>query len=147
TIAATRVFRLDSKLPADGPTDDLAEVKDDREGSNSWAVFPLSRLRPEQVVGALLQSASLATIDSSSNILVRLARQGEQNDFVRRYGDSGAEEFEPHGGTTTQRLVLMNGKIVDEKTKDNLLGNAATRIAVLAPTDASAVETAMLAVL
>ena len=60
-------------------------------------LFPLTRLRPEQVVGALLQSASLATIDSESHILVRLARAIGQNEFVKRYGDAGDEEFDDRG--------------------------------------------------
>jgi hypothetical protein len=107
----------------------------------------MTRLRPEQVVGALLQSASLSTIDSSSHILVRLARTVGQNDFVNRYGDGGAEEFADRGGTIPQRLLMMNGGIVFDKTKDDLVGNAATRIAALSPDDATAVETAFLTVL
>ena len=41
----------------------------------------------------------------------------------------------------------MNGAIVQDKTKDNLLANAATQIAAFAPDDQAALETAMLAVL
>jgi hypothetical protein len=41
----------------------------------------------------------------------------------------------------------MNGQLVDDKVRDNLLANAATRIARLAPDDASAIETSYLAVL
>jgi len=41
----------------------------------------------------------------------------------------------------------MNGDLVKEKTKDDLLANASTRIAKLAPSDESAVETAYLAIL
>jgi hypothetical protein len=146
-IASTRVFQLDSKLPGSSSSADAGP--DDSSGKHAaqWAVFPMTRLRPEQVIGALLQSASLSTIDSSSHIIVRLARSIGHSEFVKRYGDSGAEEFETHGGTIPQRLLLMNGDIVEDKTKDSLLANAATRIAVLAPDDRSAVETAVLAVL
>jgi hypothetical protein len=145
-IASTEVFRLDSRLArGEAKYDAGAGATPNQEAA--WAVFPLTRLRPEQVVGALLQSASLATIDSSSNILVRLARTVGQTEFVRRYGDSGAEEFDPHGGTTPQRLIMMNGEIVSDRTADDLIGNAATRIAALAPDDNSAIETAVLAVL
>jgi hypothetical protein len=104
-------------------------------------------LRPEQVVGAILQSASLATIDYQSNIVVRFARAVGQSEFIERYGDSGADEFDEHGGTTAQRLLMMNGEIVSERTKDSLLANAASQIAAFAPDDATALETAMLAVL
>lgn len=138
-IASTRAFQLDSAL-AD-------ETANPAQHQTHWAAFPLVRLRPEQVVGALLQSASLSTIDSDSHIVVRLARAIGQNDFIRRYGDSGAEEFDPHGGTIPQRLLLMNGEIVHDRTEENLLANAATRIASLAPDDATAMEVATLAVL
>ncbi len=66
---------------------------------------------------------------------------------MRRYGDDGEDEFAPHGGTIPQRLLMMNGKQVHERTKQDLLFNAATRIALLAPSDAKAVETSYLAVL
>ena len=88
-IAATRVFRLDSKVDADVPLD--AEAFATRE--QQCAVFPITRLRPEQVVGAVLQSASLATIDYESNIVIRAARAIGQSEFVQRYGDSGADEL------------------------------------------------------
>lgn len=142
-IAATRAFRMDSRLDT---TDDVG-ADEMAQRAAQWAVFPLTRLRPEQVVSAVQQSASLATIDYESNIVVRLARAIGQNDFVERYGDSGADEFDAHGGTIPQRLLLMNGRIVGDKTSDNLLANAATQIAAFAPDDATAVETAMLAVL
>ncbi len=142
-IAATRVFRLDSKLDADAPLDDEAF----ETLQHQWAAFPITRLRPEQVVGAVLQSASLATIDYESNILIRAARAIGQNDFIERYGDSGADEFALRGGTIPQQLLLMNGDLVSDKTNDSLFANAATRIAVLAPDDDTAVETAMLAIL
>ena len=44
----------------------------DREHEAAWAVFPLTRLRPEQVAGAVFQSASLATLGPQSHWFVRL---------------------------------------------------------------------------
>src|SRR5262249_48076232 len=116
-IAATEVFRLDSAADH--------EITDAHE--KTWAVFPLTRLRPEQVVGSVLQAASLETVDEESHILVQLAFTLGEKDFVKRYGDSGEDEFEARGGTIPQRLLMMNGQIVKEKTKEGLL-NAATRI-------------------
>jgi hypothetical protein len=113
----------------------------------SWAVFPIVRLRPEQVIGSLLQAASLETIDYQSHIVVRFFRATQQNDFVREYGDAGEDEFSPANGTIPQRLLMMNGQQVLDRTKDDLVANASTRIAMLAPNDAKAVETAYLAVL
>jgi hypothetical protein len=141
-IASTGVFRRDSRLPQGDADPDSAAAHE-----AAWATFPLTRLRSEQVVGSLVQSARLATIDADSHILVRFARAIGHREFIDRYGDAGSEEFEPQGGTIPQRLLLMNGKLVEEKTKDSLLTNAATQIAALAPDDDSAVETATLVVL
>jgi hypothetical protein len=113
----------------------------------SWHQFSLARLRPEQVVGSLMQAASLATIHHRSHILIRLARYLQQNKFITRYGDRGSRELETSSGTIPQRLMLLNGHLLHEKTKENLVSNAATRIAVLAPNDPKAIEVAYLAVL
>jgi hypothetical protein len=135
-IASTEVFRLDS----------AAEHEIGETEESAWAAFPLTRLRPEQVVGSVLQASSVRTIDAESHILVRIAKLGQQNDFVQRYGDSGEDEFDGKGGTIPQRLLMMNGTLVHEKTKQSVL-NAATRIGWMAPDDPRAVETAYLAVL
>ena len=136
-IAAARVFRADSRADHQ-----LTEAHD-----KYWAAFPKTRLRPEQIAGALLQSARLATVDGGSHVLVRLARYGETNDFVRDYGDSGEDEFVAHGGTIPQRLVMMNGNLITERIKQDLIINAATRIAALAADDTTALRAAYLTVL
>ena len=136
-IAASEVFRRDSRADHE-----ITPVHEDH-----WAAFPLVRLRPEQIAGSLLQATSLKTIDAQSHIVVRFARSAQQDEFVRRYGDTGEDEFGEHGGTIPQRLLLMNGNLVKERTEENLLTNASTRIAALAPDDATAVETAFLSVL
>ncbi len=135
-IMATEVFQLDSR----GET----EVSAAQEVA--WAAFPLTRLRPEQVVGSLLQASSLETINQQSHILVRLIRAVGEKDFVQRYGDLGEDEFDSRAGTIPQRLLLMNGKIVHDRTKEDLF-TASGRIADLAPSDSVAVESAYLAVL
>jgi len=112
-----------------------------------FAAFPLSRLRPEQVAGAVSQSCSLKTIDSHSHIVFQIARFIAQNDFVKRYGDMGDDEFVDRGGTIPQRLLMMNGDMVGERTKDNPVTNAATHISMFAGDDRQAAETAYLAVL
>jgi len=141
-IASTEAYRLDSRSDGTLPHHEITP-----EHEEAWAAFPITRLRPEQVVGSVLQSASLETIDYESHILVRLARAIGQQEFVKRYGDAGEDELAEQGGTIPQRLLMMNGELVTEETKDDLLGNAATRIAVLAHSDARAVETAYLAIL
>lgn len=139
-MASTTVFRLDSRAPAGREPVSVEQEK--------WfAAFPLSRMRPEQVAGAMLQSARLRTVDGESPVLVRLIRFFQQQDFVKRFGDLGGDEFEGYAGTIPQRLVLMNGELVRERTGENIVMNAATRIGVVAPDDDAAVEAAFLAVL
>jgi len=136
-IAGTKAFQLDSRAPF--------EV--DSRHEDNWAVFPLTRLRPEQMAGSISQAAMLNTIDADSHIFAQLRRFIEQNDFINRYGDMGENEFAARAGTVTQRLLMMNGNLVKERTKPDLFGNASTRIAMLAPTDDKAVETTYLTVL
>ncbi len=136
-IARTEAFRLGSVGGDEGPTE---------EQEAAWASYPLTRLRPEQVAGSLIQSDRLSTIGPKSFWLVRLAAYTGQNDFVRRYGDAGEDEFEPAGGTIPQRLLLMNGELVRDKTKGDLF-DAAARIAAQAPDDRRAVEVAFLTVM
>jgi hypothetical protein len=135
-IAGSDAFQRDSAAPH--------EITEAQE--RAWAAFPLTRLRPEQVVGAVLQSASLTTLNSESPLIVKLATLLGEKEFLQRYGDTGEDEFGGRGGTIPQRLLMMNGKLVFEKTKEELL-NAATRISWQAPDDASAVRTAYLVVL
>jgi hypothetical protein len=136
-ITATDVFRRDSR----------ADFEVTARHEQHWAVFPLSRLRPEQVAGGLIQACSLTTINADSHILAQIARYAQQNEFIARHGDTGEDEFEDRAGTITQRLLMMNGKLVRERTEENLIANASTRIAALTPDGEKAVETAYLCVL
>jgi hypothetical protein len=135
-IAATQAFQRDSAADH--------EITDEHEGA--WAAFPMTRLRPEQVVGSVQQAASLTTLDAETHILIRLAGLGARNEFMQRYGDMGEDEFENRGGTIPQRLLLMNGELVHDRTKEGLF-SAATRIGWQAGDDRAAVNTAYLAVL
>jgi hypothetical protein len=135
-IASTEVFRLDSASDH--------EVGDAEE--KAWAVFPLNRLRPDQVVGGVLQASSVATLDAESHLLARLMRYGQRNDFVKRYGDTGEDEFDGHGGTIPQRLLMMNGKLIHEKIKEGPF-SASTQVGWMSPDDAHALEAAYLTVL
>ena len=136
-IASSRVARCSSAAPF--PVTPNHESK--------LAVFPLTRLRPEQVAGALLQASSLSTIDAETHVIARLLRAQKESEFVGRYGDLGEEEFTSRGGTVTQRLLMMNGELLHEESKHNSLLNASTLIARYAPTSEAAVETAYLAIL
>jgi hypothetical protein len=135
-IAASEAFHRDS----------AADFPITAEHEAAWAAFPLTQLRPEQMAGALIQSARLSTIDSEAHLLWRLIKFGQTQDFVTRYGDTGVDEFATRTTTIPQRLLMMNGALVRERTDPNPLTNASTRIALLAPTDEAAVEACYLAV-
>ena len=111
-IAASRPFRLDSRiLNADATELPLEELQHYQE---AWAVFPLVRLRPEQVIGAMIQSASIKTIDRNSHLFTRAQKFFGEKDFVADYGDLGTEEFSDHSGTIPQSLLKMNGRLARE---------------------------------
>jgi hypothetical protein len=136
-IVASDVFQRDSR----------GEFEITEEHEKAWAVFPLTRLRPEQISGALIQAASLKTIDGQAHVLMRIAMFGQTNQFVQRYGDLGEDEFTARGTTIPQRLLLMNGNLVKERTQPNPLVSASTRIANLAGRPEKQIEAAYLAVL
>ncbi len=135
-IASMEAFRLDSAAEH--------EITDAHE--KSWAAFPLTRLRPEQVAGGVLQAAQVQTLNQESHALVRFIRYGTLNDFVKSYGDTGEDEFHDRGCTIPQVLLVMNGDLVKKQTEKNLF-NAATRIGWQALDDRAAVEAAFLCVL
>jgi hypothetical protein len=136
-IVATEAFQRDSR----------ADFDITPEHENAWAVFPLTRLRPEQVAGSVFQASSLSTIDADAHIVQRLTKFGQTTEFVKRYGDMGEDEFIDRGGTIPQRLLLMNGEMVSERTRENFVLNASTRLATLAATNDQAVEAAYLVIL
>lgn len=139
-IAATQVFQLDSRSGNE-------QHPSTPEHEKLFAAFPLTRLRPEQMASSVIQSSSLNTIDADSHVMTRMIRFFQQSDFVKRYGDLGEDEFDEINGTIPQRLVLMNGELVKERTGENIVMNAATRIGALIADDTKAVETAYLTTL
>jgi hypothetical protein len=141
-IAATEVFQLDSRADESVPGHEITPAHE-----TAWAAFPVTRLRPEQVVGSVVQAASLETLDYESHIILQLLRYRDENDFVKRYGDAGEDEMADQGATIPQRLLLMNGRLVKDRTQESPLFNAATQIAMVSSSDQQAVETAYLSVL
>ena len=139
-IANTAVFQMRS----DSANPDLPPSA---EAEAHWAVFPLTRLRPDQMAGSVTQAASLSTLDAETNVLLRLKRSADVRNFVKRYGDVGEDSFEDGSSTIPQRLLLMNGRMIADHTEANPILSAAGRIALLSPDTPTAVETAYLAVL
>lgn len=136
-ISSLRVFRMDSR----------AEFEVAKQHEQNWAVFPLTRLRPEQVAGGISQSASLGTINAEANFIRQLSRIIDQGEFLQRYGDQGRDEFDQRSGTVAQRLLMMNGDLLRRRTMGNPLFNGSTRIAQLAENDCQAISMAYLCVL
>ena len=136
-IAATEVFQLDSKADH--------EITPEHEAR--WAAFPITRLRPEQMAGSVIQASSLATINADAHLFSQLGKFFQTSEFVQRYGDLGEDEFIDRGGTIPQRLLMMNGELVKERTDQNPVQNAATRIAMVTPKNEQAVEIAYLTTL
>lgn len=128
TITATRVFRLASYHPAYESGEQLEQVE------QTWAAFPLVRLRPEQIIGAMLQASSLKTIDQNSALFKRATRFFRELEFVRQYGDLGDDEFTLRGSTIPQALLRMNGEFARETSAPSPFG-ASGRISALATTD------------
>ncbi|MCC9657663.1 DUF1549 domain-containing protein [Rhodopirellula halodulae] len=113
----------------------------------AMAVFPVTRLRGEQVAGAAIQAGRIKTINRDSSFLVQLMRFGETNDFLKRYGDLGEDEFTQQPVTITQRLVMLNGKMVAETSKPNPVLSAASHIEMFSENDEAVVRTLYLTVL
>jgi hypothetical protein len=147
-ITASAPFRLSSEWVSPSVSAESAGEPDAlwQTAERQWALFPLIRLRPEQVIGSLLQSSSLQTIDQNSHLFMRFKKFVTQNDFVREYGDLGDGELLDRGGTVPQRLLLMNGKLAWEALKIDPF-NSSARINSLGGDDERRVETAYLACL
>jgi hypothetical protein len=137
TIAASDVFRLSSESSSEIEDDYIAQ-------SREWAVFPLIRLRPEQVIGSLFQAAHIRTVDQNSNPFIRLQRFGTENDFLREYGDQGDDELLQQVGTIPQALLRMNGRFTRDLSKAEPF-SAAGQILNYSATDADVVENCFLA--
>lgn len=135
-IAQSDVFQLSSESTAEDEAAYNAQVR-------SWSVFPLVRLRPEQIIGSLFQAGHIRTIDQNSNLIVRLQKFGSENDFINEYGDLGDEELLQQVGTIPQALLRMNGRFSSELSKVELL-SAAGQLLRFSPNDWTLVENCFL---
>lgn len=112
----------------------------------SWAIFPLVRLRPEQVIGAMLQANHVRTIDQNSHVLMRLIRFARERDFVDEFGDPGIEELQERSGTIPQALLRMNGEFARELSATTPFA-APGRISFVSGSPEKKIESAYLACL
>ena len=105
----------------------------------NWSAFPLTRLRPEQVIGSMVQASSIKTVDQNSHWTIRAIRFFRELDFVKEYGDLGDDELTERAGTIPQALLRMNSGFAAEWTKSTIF-SAAGRIAGIAPDDESCLD-------
>lgn len=140
TIAATRVFRNSSQHAAF----ESGERADDVE--QNWAAFPITRLRPEQVIGAMVQASSVKTVDRDSHWTKRFLRFIRELEFVKEYGDLGDDELTERAGTIPQALLRMNSTFAAEWSKSTPF-SAAGRITAMSPNDETCVDICFLACL
>ncbi|MCD0460161.1 DUF1549 domain-containing protein [Roseiconus lacunae] len=136
-IASTEAFRVDS----------VADFEITARHEVVHAAFPLTRLRAEQVAGSITQASKVKMIDRDSSLLVQLIRFGAINDFLKRYGDLGENEFSKDGITIPQRLMLLNGSMLHEAAKSEPILNTTGQIKSFAQDDPQAVEVAFLCLL
>ncbi|MEI8370003.1 MAG: DUF1549 domain-containing protein [Planctomycetia bacterium] len=139
-IAATEAFRFASTHPDLGSAEGAARVK------ASWGAFPLTRLNPEQMIGAMAATTSLQTFQSHSHLLTRAIRFFRETDFLREYGQVVDSQGGSLPATIPQALVQMNGKLAREMVEANVV-TATGRIAGMAHDDVARLELAFLVAL
>lgn len=132
-IAQSRAFRMAS-THAESDEMQLYDIEE------HWAVFPMTRLRPEQVIGSMIQSSYIRTVNQNSHLFVRGIRYFRERDFVEQYGDLGDQELAERSGTIPQALLRMNGEMTRESIKSDAF-LASGRIASMCRTNEDVVET------
>jgi hypothetical protein len=136
-IALSSAFGVDSRAEFD-----ITPAMEDL-----GAVFPLVRLRPEQVAGCVVQASRIKRTDRDSSFALQLITFGNINDFVKRYGDMGEDEFTTDSVTITQRLMMMNGKVVRELVASNPVMNLSAHASMFTSSDAEIIDIVYLAML
>jgi hypothetical protein len=135
-------------IPLEGPFPKALEILADDFVVHDFDLRRLIRIISATEVfqlDSVCQSTSLTTIDSTAHIMTQLSMFGQEIDFVRRFGDPGEDEFEDRGETVTQRLLMLNGRMVDERLEGPLL--APIKLAGLSPNSKKAVEVIYLSTL
>lgn len=138
-ICQSDVFRMQSTVP-------WADDRTYADMNMEWAVFPLVRLRPEQMIGSIFQAGHVRTIDQNSNVFIRFARFTNEDDFLKAYGDAADDELLQQSGTIPQALLRMNGRFTREQSKVELF-SAAGQIMRFSGDDESLVQNCYLACL
>ncbi|MFM7076727.1 MAG: DUF1553 domain-containing protein, partial [Planctomycetaceae bacterium] len=140
TITAARLFRLASSHPLLDSPDGAERIE------AAWAAFPVTRLGPDQVIGAMVATTSLGTIDRDSHLVTRAVRFFREIDFVREYGSVQDGQGRGRPATIPQMLLQMNGRFAREMVEANAVTTSG-RIAGMARDDRTRLEVAFLVAL
>ncbi|MDA0283052.1 MAG: DUF1549 domain-containing protein [Planctomycetota bacterium] len=135
------VFEPDEQSQPDVSYQEMITILDE-----SWGLFPMTRLRPEQIIGSMLQASTIQTIDQNSHLFTRFRRFTGERDFVREYGDLGDKELVEHTGTIPQALLRMNSDMTRDAVKSDIF-SACGRISNLCTTNEDVLDAAYLACL
>ena len=149
-IVRSDAFRMSSVSPlseqqlAAGESYDVDAIAEQIDlAERVWAVFPLIRLRPEQVIGSMLQANNVQTVNQNSHVIIRALKFLRERDFVDEFGDPGVEELHDRSGTIPQALLRMNGEFAKDLTEPNPFFSPG-RILAVASTDDKKIETVYL---
>ncbi|MDA8743607.1 DUF1549 and DUF1553 domain-containing protein [Rubripirellula amarantea] len=137
-IAGSNAFTVDSRL-----LDSEVTIEHESRG----AVFPLVRLRPEQVASTVIQASRVKKTDRDSSFLLQLQTLIGNSDFVKRYGDVGEDEFDNESITISQRLLVMNGELTRDLIDFNPVMNVTAHAEMFSRDDQHLVENIYLSVL
>jgi len=129
-IVSSEVYRLGSAV---------AEDADEEAQTAVWATYALKQLRPRALGASMFQATSFWTHDRSRAQLVRLARWGGMNDFLKAHGE-GKDSERVEEENLLQRLHLFNGKQFHENTKTDSPFTVVTRIPALAADSREALD-------
>ncbi len=135
-ITSTEAYRRSSRHPSS----DAVVLE---EAEKLWGVFPLNRLRPEQVIGAMLQSNSVKTIDQNSHLFSRAFRYFKEQNYVKEFGDPGEAELEQRTATIPQTLLNMNGEFARDMSQTGLFATPGT-LRQFSPTNDALLDNAYL---
>lgn len=136
-IVSTRAYARSSALPSG----DAVDPDEDAQVA-AHATYPLKALRPDTLGRALFQATSLWTYDERRALFLRFVRYFNVAEFAERRGGDDDEDLEEE--TLLQRLQLLNGKLITERTKDDDIFAPARRVPLLTSSDQLAVDTAFL---
>jgi hypothetical protein len=138
-LASSRAFQLES-VAVESPASAAEE-----EVKETWASYPLTRLRPEQQANAILQISRLRAYDQRVHFSTRIFNYARSLRFREQFNDLGEKELGAADASVSQKLLVMNGDLIRRGTQS--LTSASRRIALLCPTDDAAVQSAYLVVL